>query len=409
MRTRKTALIAILPFLFVGAALSASQSGAHLCQSSDGPGRTIACSHASKIDVDTYLKRAAAYLAKGNFELAITELDEATRLNPDAALAYRMRGKAYKATGNNDQAVADFSRAIQLNPYEAVDYKNRGTAYQGKQDLDHALVDYDKAVELSPNDPVAYFLRSAVYEAKGDLDRAIADYDAVIHLEPKDPLAVVALTQRAEDYEVKGDFDRAIADYSDAMRLNPRDPTMEDNRGNAYQAKGDFHHAIIDYDSAIQINSKDSFAYRGRGLAYFLRGFSHQAYNDFRIANKLDPSDAYAALWLDVASYRIGRLSSLSNAVVHIDMSRWPAPAIRRFLGEITAEDLRLAAEDIDPSTRRDRICEADFYNGELELRKGSMQAATSFLRAAASECPKNLIEWVAANAEVTTIEYSSR
>ena len=414
MRTYLPVILAVLSLLLVCPAFSAPGVGAHRHRHTfNSHGAVDVCDHPTKDErkrnSHVYLNRATLLLAKGNFELAISELDKAIRLNPGNVVLYRVRGKAHKALEQNDLAIVDFSEAIRLNPNDAAEYTNRGTAYQGKHDIDDALADYDMAIRLNPTDPVAYFLRSGAYEERGELDLAIADYGIVIHLKKKDPLALVALAYRGEAYEVRGDFDRAIADYGSAIRLDPRDSTMDDNRGNAYQINGDFLHAIKDFDSAIRINSADSFAYRSRGIAYFYRGFLQQAYHDFKTANELDPRDAYAALWLDVASYRTGRRSSLPEAVVHVDMSKWPAPVIRRYLDEITAEALRSAAEDLDPSTRSERICEANFYDGALALRHGSVNEALSLLRAAGKECPKNLIEWIAANAELTALEHASR
>ncbi len=53
----------------------------------------------------------------GDYEQALTDLDEAIRLSPDYAVAYRDRGLAHKAQGNLIAARADWERAIEL--YEA--------------------------------------------------------------------------------------------------------------------------------------------------------------------------------------------------------------------------------------------------------------------------------------------------
>jgi hypothetical protein len=49
---------------------------------------------------------------------------------------------------------------------------------------------------------------------------------------------------------------------------------------------------------------------------------------------------------------------------------------------------------DPDPFKKKDQICEANFYSGELSLAKGLKEEATRLFRLAASECPHGFNEW---------------
>ena len=53
---------------------------------------------------------------KHDYDHAIEDFDQATRLNPKNADAYDNRGAAYFRRNDFDKAIADFDRAIQLNP-----------------------------------------------------------------------------------------------------------------------------------------------------------------------------------------------------------------------------------------------------------------------------------------------------
>ena len=74
---------------------------------------------------------------------------------------------------------------------------------------------------------------------------------------------------------------------------------------------------------------------------------------------------------------------------------------VRMFLGQMTPAEVLVAADDPDPNKKRGRICEANFYSGELALRRGEMDDANRLFRLAASDCPKDFYEWGAANAEL--------
>jgi lipoprotein NlpI len=85
-------------------------------------------------------------------------------------------------------------------------------------------------------------------------------------------------------------------------------------------------------------------------------------------------------------------------------MKAWPAPLVRLFLGESTPAQTLAAADDSNPKTKREQVCEANFYNGKWELLNDAKDEAGRLFRLAASDCPKNFIEWFTANAELKAL-----
>ena len=84
-----------------------------------------------------------------------------------------------------------------------------------------------------------------------------------------------------------------------------------------------------------------------------------------------------------------------------IDLTKWPAPIVRLYLRQITAETVLVAANDGDAKTRKGRLCEFNFYSGELALQGGSKDDAARLFRLAVADCPKSFAEFIAANAEL--------
>ena len=82
-------------------------------------------------------------------------------------------------------------------------------------------------------------------------------------------------------------------------------------------------------------------------------------------------------------------------------MTKWPAPVIYLYLGQLSRADLLAAADDPNPHTKKGQVCEANFYTGELELQQGAKEEATRLFRLAAADCPKSFREWAAAEAEL--------
>jgi lipoprotein NlpI len=69
-------------------------------------------------------------------------------------------------------------------------------------------------------------------------------------------------------------------------------------------------------------------------------------------------------------------------------------------------------ADDANADTKRGRVCEANFYSGELALQRDANDNASRLFRLAAAGCPKDFTEFAAANAErgsVSTSRSSNR
>lgn len=95
--------------------------------------------------------RSGLYSGKGEYDLAIKDLDRAIELSPKQAGLFSNRGSAYRKKGQPDRAIADFNQAIALDPNLLLGYWNRGLAYQTKGDSERATADYNKALSLNPD------------------------------------------------------------------------------------------------------------------------------------------------------------------------------------------------------------------------------------------------------------------
>ena len=171
--------------------------------------------------------------------------------------------------------------------------------------------------------------------------------------------------------------------------------------------KGDFDRAIADYNQVIRLYPKHAPGYANRGRAFFYSGSLARARADFEQALLLDPKYAYAALWLDLAERRDNLPSRLPQLATQLDMAAWPAPVVRLFLGDLTADAALAAAADPQPEIMQGQVCEANFYTAELALLKHAKEEALRLFGVAASDCPRSFIEWRAANAELSRLNAS--
>lgn len=241
-----------------------------------------------------YGQRGLAWYDKKDYDRAIADYDLAIQINPKDSSAYNNRGNAWSEKGDHDRAISDYDRSIRLDPKSAIAYNNRGIVWVQKRDKNRAMMDYEQAIRLNPRYAEVYNSRGNLWSSNGDKDRAIADYDHAIRL---DPGLARAYNNRGVDWHAKGDIDRAIADYDEAIRLDPKEAYLAyRNRGNAWSAKGENDRAITDYSDSIRLDPKQSNTYVRRGSVLASVGQNDEAIADYDQAIRLNPKDRLAYL-----------------------------------------------------------------------------------------------------------------
>ena len=319
------------------------------------------------------------------------------------AAAFSSRCGWWWAKQDLDRALSDCNEAIRADSSNAAAFINRGNAFLSKSDFERAFADFNTAIRLDPKNAWAYAERGNLYKNKGDLDHALADLNESIRLDPNYALAFFS---RGDLYKNRGDFTRAMADMNESIKLDPNYAPAYLTRGRLSYMLGNNPAALEDFTKSIKLDTEDATAYFNRGVAYYLiGGRTADAVADFKKAAELNPKDAYAALWRDLAERRNNAPSHLAEAAKQLDMTVWPAPVIRHFLGELNAEQTFGAAFDTDPKTKLAQTCEANFYSGEFALLKKNKKEAQRLLKLAADDCPPSFVESTAAIAELIPLK----
>ena len=337
---------------------------------------------------------------------ACTALIEADYNTPKSLSAYYTnRGTAYDSHRDYARAIEDHNEAIRLNPNNSTAYYNRGTAYDNKGDYDLAILDYSEAIRLKPDFAFAYIGRGVTYASKRDYDRAIEDYDEAIRLNPK---VESAFENRGVSHGMEGDDDRAIQDYNEAIRLDPKELAAHFGRGLAHSNEGDEDLAIQDFNEVIRLQPKYALAYEKRGDAYFFQSNLTEAIANFEDAISAAPSSnaaVYASLMLHLATKRQGQddAGQLAKVAAAADLSKWPGPVLKFYLGQMTAEDVMKAANS-DIEMQKWHVCEANYFTGEDAVLHHQEATGLARLKAARDGCPKGDTEYRAALVELNRL-----
>ena len=125
------------------------------------------------------LKVAESQISRGEFDLAISELDKIVVLQP-GPLPYALRGLAYGGKKDYARALADVSKAIELDSSAPTGFAVRCNVQLEKKAYDKALADCNKAIELGLANATLYALRGTAHLALKAFNLAIVDFDKAI-------------------------------------------------------------------------------------------------------------------------------------------------------------------------------------------------------------------------------------
>jgi TonB family protein len=194
------------------------------------PTPTTIAATAPKLTPDSafYRQRGDEYYAAGEYERAISEYDQAIRLNQQDVAAYYSRGFAYHYKNNQDRAFENYKTAIRLKSELAQEPTMQCVLYNPAKrgNTDKAIEECSKTISSFANFALAYYVRGNAYLDQEEPDRAVADFNKFIELNPKNALAYVS---RGDAYWDKEDYDRAAADYNKAIELDTNNETAKKN------------------------------------------------------------------------------------------------------------------------------------------------------------------------------------
>jgi TolB-like protein/Tfp pilus assembly protein PilF len=276
--------------------------------------------------LDAYLRGTKAYITDGanDIQTAIDAYTEATRLDPNYALAFAARSSAITAYSADsasgaairdgyDKARADARQAIALAPELAEGYSALAKLLElASLDFAQASEAYERALKLAPGNAGVLDLYGRFSAYMGRADAGIAAARHAVTLDPLNPQIrrhlgyVLTATRR---------YDEAIAAHQEALALNPDSATDHAFLGVAYYLLGDLRNA----QSSCEIERRNQWVEMCLALVYEKlgrRGDAEAALAKFMTGGGDDAGYQYATIyaqwgnipkaleWLDKAVHR---------------------------------------------------------------------------------------------------------
>lgn len=163
---------------------------------------------------------AAAYFQQNKFEIALTEFNEAVKIDPTYSPAYNGLGLVYAALGEDAKADASFIKAIQVQPNSSEAHNNYGSFLCARKRYDESIPHFLAAVKnpLYPTPNLAFANAGICSARKNDIKSAEFYLNKALQIQP---LTYSAAYQLAEIQFNRGEIKAAKSTLQNVLIASP--------------------------------------------------------------------------------------------------------------------------------------------------------------------------------------------
>ena len=202
-------------------------------------------------------QQGETYLSQGKLEEAIASCEQALKIHPNFAPAYKTLGNALQAQGRMEEARHWYAKAIEIEPNFAEVYANLGSICAQQEKWSEAIEFYQKAIALKPNFAGVYRNLAKVFGQIGQPAEAQECWYRAFSLEPEKASPAEHLGM-GDAFFRQEKLPEAISCYDRAIKLNPNLPQAYQNIGEALKKQGKLEEATVYYRKAIELNAANA-------------------------------------------------------------------------------------------------------------------------------------------------------
>jgi len=215
-------------------------------------------------DVEELVNSGRASLEAGNYDEAVSTLEEAVEQAPNNRDAHFLLGQAYNQNGELSKAVDAYRKVLEIEPESAAAHHNLGVTYYQLQDLRAAMDQFEKALEIDPDDADTHYQLGAAYltlalsgsepGSPGDpelLEQATAEFETALELRENMPEALIGLGNVQLQ---QGNYSAAIDALQQALESVPNSREAHYALAGAFAQSGNIEKACETYDQFLSLD-----------------------------------------------------------------------------------------------------------------------------------------------------------
>lgn len=135
--------------------------------------------------LNAQLKQARELEAAGNYDQAITILEQASQADPKQDVTWANLGEAQRGAKKYPEAAESYQKAIALKPDSGPYHSGLADAYAKSGQTEKAVQEWATAAQVDPTNAGSYYFNEgAVLTNTGKVDEAIAAFDKALQADP---------------------------------------------------------------------------------------------------------------------------------------------------------------------------------------------------------------------------------
>jgi tetratricopeptide (TPR) repeat protein len=248
---------------------------------------------------------APLYVADGQREAALAELDLCSQIQPQDASIQVAIGYLLLANGETNLAQQAYENALLDNP----DLISVRLGLSSLYALDaESGPEIGQLYQIIRNEPTLFWPHlslASAYQKLGLLDDMEREINWAIELAPENPEGYIFL---GKFYQARADWDLAKSSFQQALELDPDNTDSMVQLAQIHQSDGDLETARGLLEQAVQINENDAYAMVKLSEVYWSMGLFDQSNAVREQAVNVDPESGYALMLLANSYYQQGRI-----------------------------------------------------------------------------------------------------
>jgi tetratricopeptide (TPR) repeat protein len=202
---------------------------------------------------DLYNQRARFYLRKGEFNLAMHDINKALTIKGDDFTCLITLSDIYLNMGKVDYARETLNKAADINPLDPTPILKLADLYLILKNYTLCHEYANKVVSLDQNSAQAYFIDGYAWLESGDTAKAIRDFQMSVHKDQAffNGYAILGSLFTSKNNRLAAEY------YRNASALRPDDKDMLYNLALCYQNDSLYNEAEKTYLSILAIDSSN--------------------------------------------------------------------------------------------------------------------------------------------------------
>ena len=241
-----------------------------------------------------YVTLARVHNGKGQYNLALQEVQRALKLEPLNADALLSEAAVYASMGQEDKAESTYQKAAALRPQNWDGYYELGVFYYRQRRYPDAAAEFESVLKITPDNAMAHATLGGMMQLLHQDEAAEQHLKRSLELQP----SYAAYTNLGALYYRERRWAESVAMTRKAVEMNANDWRAWSNLGLAYEwlnrsadADEAYRHELSRLEEIVKVSADDAEVQAELGLLYSKRKLREKALPRIAAAMALSPED----------------------------------------------------------------------------------------------------------------------